>query len=135
MPKIYSNLYEINTRVWLRELSLRYKKPINLSNIPEAEIDKLKDYGFDAANDPGCNSQADDDETDYICQGEQCCDTQDNDDDTYIDRAHVGDAGGKMWKFNAPRLLITLSCRAIRIAILVTRSEWPRVYNMAMRIR
>ncbi len=48
MLKKYANIYEINTRVWLRELSQRYKKTINLSNIPPAEIKKIKDYGFDA---------------------------------------------------------------------------------------
>lgn len=48
MFKDSANIYEINTRVWLGELSLKYKKPIKFSNIPAAEIKKIKDFGFDA---------------------------------------------------------------------------------------
>jgi len=41
------NLYEINTLIWLRELSSKYGKPINLGNVPTREWDKLKRAGFD----------------------------------------------------------------------------------------
>ena len=42
-----ANLYEINTLVWLGELSRKYGKPINLGNVPTREWDKLKKLGFD----------------------------------------------------------------------------------------
>ena len=41
-------LYEINTAVWLRELSRRHQREINLANVPSAEIEALADWGFDA---------------------------------------------------------------------------------------
>jgi len=41
-------VYEINTRVWLKELSVKYAARIDLSNIPEAELDEVAGYGFDA---------------------------------------------------------------------------------------
>jgi glycosidase len=41
-------LYEINTWVWLFELSRRYGKKISLSEIPEDEWDAIAAYGFDA---------------------------------------------------------------------------------------
>jgi len=41
------NLYEINTLIWLGELSAKYGKPINLGNVPTREWDKLKKLGFD----------------------------------------------------------------------------------------
>jgi hypothetical protein len=33
----HPDLYEINTGVWLRELSLKHQKPVNLGTVPEAE--------------------------------------------------------------------------------------------------
>ncbi len=41
-------IYEINTWVWLCELSRKYKRPVNLATVPEEEWDALASYGFDA---------------------------------------------------------------------------------------
>lgn len=41
-------IYEINTRVWLNTLSIKYGKPITLKNVPSEEILELKNLGFDA---------------------------------------------------------------------------------------
>jgi glycosidase len=43
-----SCLYEINTRVWIDRLSKKYGKKITFSNIPDEEIARIKDSGFDA---------------------------------------------------------------------------------------
>lgn len=40
-------LYEINTYMWLYELSQQSGKSINLGNVPAAEWDRLKQLGFD----------------------------------------------------------------------------------------
>jgi glycosidase len=42
-----ANLYEINTLIWLGELSRKYGKPIALGNVPAREWDKLQKLGFD----------------------------------------------------------------------------------------
>ena len=44
----YPALYEINTWVWLSELSWKYGKNIDLSSVPSAEWDAIAAYGFDA---------------------------------------------------------------------------------------
>ncbi len=44
----YPSLYEINTWVWLSELSRKYGKSIDLSSLPSAEWDAIAAYGFDA---------------------------------------------------------------------------------------
>jgi len=44
----YPSLYEINTWVWLFELSQKYGKKLNLSSVPSAEWDAVATYGFDA---------------------------------------------------------------------------------------
>jgi Alpha amylase, catalytic domain len=44
----YPNLYEINTWVWLSDLSVKYGKPIDLASVPSAEWDAIAAYGFDA---------------------------------------------------------------------------------------
>jgi alpha amylase-like protein len=44
----YPTSYEINTWVWLSELSQKYGKKINLSSVPSAEWDAIDAYGFDA---------------------------------------------------------------------------------------
>ncbi|NTW49417.1 MAG: alpha-amylase [Chlorobiales bacterium] len=44
----YPLIYEINTRVWLRELSQKAQKPINLANIPLSEFYKWRDLNFNA---------------------------------------------------------------------------------------
>ena len=43
----YPSLYQINTRVWLRELSRTLGKSATLSDIPDAELDRLARIGFD----------------------------------------------------------------------------------------
>lgn len=43
----HPHLYEINTWVWLDELSARYGRPLSLGSVPEEEWDKFKDWGFD----------------------------------------------------------------------------------------
>ena len=44
----YPTLYEINTWVWLSELSRKYGKNVDLSSVPSAEWDALATYGFDS---------------------------------------------------------------------------------------
>jgi hypothetical protein len=41
-------IYEINTWVWLGELSRKYRKPLTLATIPDPEWDAVAAYGFDA---------------------------------------------------------------------------------------
>jgi len=43
----YPSLYQINTRVWLTELSRTLGRPATLDDIPDAELDRLADMGFD----------------------------------------------------------------------------------------
>ena len=43
----YPSLYQINTRVWLTELSRRLGKRATLDDIPDAELDPLAQMGFD----------------------------------------------------------------------------------------
>src|ERR1051326_7959846 len=40
-------LYEINTRVWLRELSRKLGRPATLDDIPDQELDRIRRLGFD----------------------------------------------------------------------------------------
>ena len=40
-------LYQINTRVWLTELSRALGRPATLDDIPDAELDRLAEMGFD----------------------------------------------------------------------------------------
>ena len=40
-------LYQINTRVWLTELSGQLGRPATLDDIPNAELDRLAELGFD----------------------------------------------------------------------------------------
>ena len=44
----YPTLYEINSWVWLSELSRKYRKAVDLSSVPSAEWDAIAAYGFDA---------------------------------------------------------------------------------------
>ena len=46
MPK-YPSLYQVNTRVWLTELSQQLGRKATLNDIPDAEIDKIAKLGFD----------------------------------------------------------------------------------------
>ena len=41
------SLYQINTRVWLTELSHAVGRPATLDDIPDAELDRLATMGFD----------------------------------------------------------------------------------------
>ena len=43
----YASLYQINTRVWLTELSHALGKRATLDDIPGAELDRLAELGFD----------------------------------------------------------------------------------------
>lgn len=43
----YPSLYQINTRVWLTELSGKLGKAATLDDIPDAELDRLAERGFD----------------------------------------------------------------------------------------
>lgn len=42
------NIYELNTRTWLKELSYKYQRHISLAVIPDEEILCFKEWGFDA---------------------------------------------------------------------------------------
>ena len=43
----YPSLYQINTRVWLTELSRTLSHPATLDDIPDAELDRMAEMGFD----------------------------------------------------------------------------------------
>jgi hypothetical protein len=43
----YPSLYQINTRVWLTELSRKLGRPATLDDIPDTELDSLAKMGFD----------------------------------------------------------------------------------------
>lgn len=43
----YPSLYQINTRVWLTELSKQLGRPATLDDVPDAELDRLAQLGFD----------------------------------------------------------------------------------------
>jgi hypothetical protein len=43
----YPSLYQINTRVWLTELSQKLDRPAKLDDIPDSELDHLAQLGFD----------------------------------------------------------------------------------------
>jgi hypothetical protein len=43
----YPLLYQINTRVWLTELSQKLERSATLDDIPDAELDRLAEMGFD----------------------------------------------------------------------------------------
>jgi glycosidase len=47
MRSPYPSLYQINTRVWLTELSTDLGRPATLDDIPDAELDRLARLGFD----------------------------------------------------------------------------------------
>ncbi len=44
---MYPSLYQINTRVWLTDLSRGLGRPATLDDIPDAELDRLAEMGFD----------------------------------------------------------------------------------------
>ncbi|MGO7162911.1 alpha-amylase family glycosyl hydrolase, partial [Rhizobium johnstonii] len=41
-------IYEINTWVWLGEVSRKYQRPVNLSSVPADEWDRIASFGLDA---------------------------------------------------------------------------------------
>lgn len=43
----YPSLYQVNTRVWLTELSENLGRPATLDDIPDTELDRLAEMGFD----------------------------------------------------------------------------------------
>jgi hypothetical protein len=43
----YPSLYQINTRVWLTKLSRALGKRATLDDIPDAELDRIAEMGFD----------------------------------------------------------------------------------------
>jgi hypothetical protein len=43
----YPSLFQINTRVWLTDLARRLGRPLTLDDIPDEELDRLADLGFD----------------------------------------------------------------------------------------
>ncbi len=45
----YPSLYQINTRVWLTELSQKLGRAATLDDIPDSELDHLAQMGFDWA--------------------------------------------------------------------------------------
>ncbi len=46
-PAGYPSLYQINTRVWLTELGRQIGRPATLDDIPDSELDRLAEMGFD----------------------------------------------------------------------------------------
>ena len=44
----FPNIYEINTWIWLSELSRKHGARVDLSSVPAAEWDAIARYGFDA---------------------------------------------------------------------------------------
>jgi hypothetical protein len=47
-PSSQLTIYEINTWVWLTDLSKKSNAPVDLSSVPPAEWDAIAQYGFDA---------------------------------------------------------------------------------------
>jgi len=43
----YPSLFQINTRVWLTDLARRLGRQVTLNDIPDEELDRLADLGFD----------------------------------------------------------------------------------------
>ena len=44
----YPTIYEINTWVWLAELTAKIGKPVDLGSVPASEWDNLRSFGFGA---------------------------------------------------------------------------------------
>lgn len=45
--KVYPTLFQINTRVWLTQISIELGRPVTLDDIPDRELDRLQSMGFD----------------------------------------------------------------------------------------
>ena len=46
-PERYPALYQVNARVWMTELGRKLGRPATLDDIPDAELDRLAEMGFD----------------------------------------------------------------------------------------
>lgn len=46
-PVRYPSLYQINTRVWLNRLSRHLGRPVTLATVPDDELKRIADLGFD----------------------------------------------------------------------------------------
>src|SRR5690242_13683644 len=46
-PPLYPSLYQINTRVWLTRLGRELGRPATLDDVPDEELDRMADIGFD----------------------------------------------------------------------------------------
>ena len=46
VPSQYPSLFQINTRVWLKELSSDLRRPATLDDIPDAALDRVAEAGF-----------------------------------------------------------------------------------------
>jgi hypothetical protein len=44
---LYPSLYQLNARVWLTELSRALGRPATLDDVPDSELDRLAEMGFD----------------------------------------------------------------------------------------
>ena len=44
---LHPSLYQVNTRVWLTELSRTLRRPATLDDVPDAELDRIAEMGFD----------------------------------------------------------------------------------------
>ena len=44
---LYPSLYQVNTRIWLREFSERFGRPATLADIPNEFLDQVASLGFD----------------------------------------------------------------------------------------
>ena len=44
---VYPSLYQINTRIWLTQLSRNLGRAVTLDDIPDADLDQLAEKGFD----------------------------------------------------------------------------------------
>ena len=43
----HPTLYEINTRIWMREISKRERRPLTLGEVPDEDLDRIAEVGFD----------------------------------------------------------------------------------------
>ncbi len=43
----YPSLYQVNTRVWLTEISRQLGSPATLDDIPDKDLDRFAEMGFD----------------------------------------------------------------------------------------
>lgn len=43
----YPSLYQVNTRVWLNSLSAEYRRQITLDKVPDVELNRIAELGFD----------------------------------------------------------------------------------------